>query len=100
MRYLCIFAQEIFGKDIQVSSNGVVIGTKGIHEYERDISSSALAEDPDLDLDTCNLSSFFGTRMLSSAHMLKTQLARTVCHVADVNLMQYYIDYGEVEGST
>ena len=44
----------MFGKDIQISSGGLIIGTKGINEYGRDVSSSCLADDPNLDLDTRN----------------------------------------------
>lgn len=42
----------MFGNDIQITQGDVIIGTKGIDEYDRDISDDALAMDPDFDVDT------------------------------------------------
>ncbi|KAL3311042.1 hypothetical protein Ciccas_010384 [Cichlidogyrus casuarinus] len=47
---------EKFGQDLEVTSLGRKIGTKNIADYGSDVDSDALADDPDLDLDSCQFS--------------------------------------------
>ncbi|XP_053377938.1 uncharacterized protein LOC123530293 [Mercenaria mercenaria] len=44
--------KKLFGDDIQVSQGDVVIGTKGIGDYSREVSDNTLARDPNLDVDS------------------------------------------------
>lgn len=48
------YLQEKFGDDIQITDDkGKKIGTKGIHEYGSEFDTDDLADDSDLDVDTC-----------------------------------------------
>ncbi|XP_061187777.1 uncharacterized protein LOC133195840 [Saccostrea echinata] len=44
--------KELFGDDIQVTDGGEVIGTKGINEFDPDMTDDQLADMEDLDLST------------------------------------------------
>lgn len=43
----------MFGQDIQITQGDRILGTKGIHEYDRDVSDDTLAMDHNLDIDSC-----------------------------------------------
>lgn len=44
--------QELFGDDIKITDGDDVIGTKGIDEFDQDLTDEQLAEMEDLDLST------------------------------------------------
>ena len=43
----------MFGNDLIITDGGQPVGTKHIDDYGSDISESEIANDPDLDINTC-----------------------------------------------
>jgi hypothetical protein len=43
----------MFGKDVQITDGDVVIGTKALGDYSREVSDATLARDANLDIDSC-----------------------------------------------
>lgn len=64
--------QAMFGRDIQILQDGVVIGTKDIGDYDVNVDDDTLARDPDLDLNSCMSPADIESQLFS--HSFVTQL--------------------------
>ncbi|WAR25226.1 hypothetical protein MAR_010930 [Mya arenaria] len=95
--------KQMFGKDVQIVQDGVLIGTKGIHEYDRNVDDDTLARDPDLDVNTLtgvrrvNVIMTRGGQELQD-HMKKVirlsklvdQYAKDLDEKADIDFLSHY----------
>ncbi|KAL4226194.1 hypothetical protein ACF0H5_014180 [Mactra antiquata] len=82
--------KSMFGQDIQITQGEKIIGTKGLDEYDNDVTDEMLANDPDFDVDTCKLALDFDLDVRFCFSVFVNKIECACCFVQSVIYAMWY----------